>query len=120
MFRRLRASLVLLVVVLAASLVLAGPALAKGTKGATLTLSPNPATVGTTVQVVGCGYVAGAPTEYVLTSPTATSFGGVTVASNGCIAMVFYVPVAGSYTLQIYQDPSNRWVVAASATLTAS
>src|SRR5437879_2409011 len=77
------------------------------TSSATLTLSPNPAPTNSIVQVSGCGYTVGVPTELVVNAPTATEFAGIPVDGNGCIATSLGVTDAGTYSVQIFQNPSG-------------
>lgn len=85
---------------------------------ATLTLSPNPAPANSVVQVFGCGYTVGVLTEMVFTTPTATAWAGIPVDSNGCVATSVSVNGAGSYSLQLFQQPDNKWIEMASGSLT--
>src|SRR6266487_1980754 len=87
---------------LAVSALSAGSAFAKGNGGATLTINPSPASTDSVVQISGCGYTVGAPSELVFQTPTATEFAGVPVGSNGCIATSVYVYGTGSYSAQIF------------------
>lgn len=118
MLSSLRVLMVAMVVVLGASVIFAGPAFAKGKLHPTLAVTPNPAPENSVVQVSGCGYTVGAPTGIRIDTPTAVEFAGMPVDSAGCIAGSFAVYGAGTYTVQIYQDPNSRWVMEASSTLT--
>ena len=84
---------------------------------ATLTLTPNPAAPYSVVQVSGCGYTVGAPTEIGFITPTSSSVGSVFLNSSGCFATSLYVYGPGSYTVQILQDPSGSWSLKASSSL---
>ena len=112
--------LVVLVSALALAISVLGTesAFAKGKSNPTLTVSPSSATPYSVVQISGCGYTVGSPTELVFQTPTATSFAGVPVDGSGCIATSVYVYGAGSYTVQIFQDPNARWTLSASSSLT--
>jgi hypothetical protein len=121
MFKLVRHFIVVFTLALAISALTVGSAFAaKGgnTSSPTLTVSPNPAPANSVIQVSGCGYTVGAPTELVFYTPTATDFAGIPVDSNGCIATYLGVTVAGSYSVQISQDPNNKWVQVASGSLT--
>src|SRR5262245_34085799 len=85
---------------------------------ATLTLAPKPAPTNSIVQVSGCGYMVGVPTEIGISSPVAAMVGTLPVDSNGCIATSIGVTVAGSYLIEVKQNPSGSWVVMASSSLT--
>ena len=90
---------------------------AGGTGTATLVLSPSPAASNSIVQVSGCGYAVGVPTEIGITSPVAAMVGTLPVDSQGCIATSIGVTVAGNYLVQIKQNPSGSWILIASSTL---
>ena len=117
MLNRFRGLVVVAALILGASVIFVGPAFAKGKSSATLTLTPSPATANSAIQVTGCGYTVGAPTGIEVFAPDATQFAGISVDANGCINTSFYASSAGSYTVQIYQDPHDRWTMAASASL---
>ena len=117
---------------LALALLIASPVLAaKGTHGkpaapipgsATLIATPNPATVGATVRVEGCGYVFGGawmpPVQLDVIAPDGSveSF-GLGLFADGCIAGTNVVPdAAGTWTLHAVQGG----VVAGTTTFVAA
>jgi hypothetical protein len=88
-----------------------------GTGTATLVLTPDLAASNSIVQVSGCGYAVGVPTEIGITSPVAAMVGTIPVDTQGCIATSIGVTVAGNYLVQIKQNRGGSWIVIASSTL---
>jgi len=72
---------------------------------ATLTASPNPATVGGTVEFAGCGYDPGGVT-IVAYGPEAISWFGGPVDDQGCIDVVWlnFAAAAGTYQVGAYEE----------------
>jgi hypothetical protein len=108
----------------AVSVALAVPAMARPSS-ATLEVSTaggaqasSQMTTGSSLVFGGCGYEAGRDVAVTVTSPTATTFFGVTAGSDGCFstASVAEYPAhdAGTYKASAYQSSKRK----ADATLT--
>jgi|tagenome__1003787_1003787.scaffolds.fasta_scaffold20345804_2 hypothetical protein len=123
----MRKHLVTTAIAVMAAVLLVAPAFAgKGHAGlasasASLTATPNPATVGSHVNVSGCGYQF-APATVQIVHPTGRveSF-GVGMWSSGCLDTAYFVPSEpGTYTVQVLQSNGRTMDLLASTSVTVS
>ena len=113
----MRKFLTVVAVPVAVSAAFAAPAVAARPAQATLTVSTADAsassqpTVGSSLVFSGCGYQAGMDVGVTVTGPTATTYIGDVVGSDGCFTTegIDFAPQnSGSYTAAAYQSSKRK------------